>query len=213
MKGLILGAVIAVALTGGVAYATIPDGSGVLHACYKQENGQLRLVQAATDCNPSESAITWNQQGPKGDTGNTGPQGPKGDTGAAGPQGASGPSDAYAGTAGPTALSSSAYSTLVLVPVPAGRYVVQATVNTSSDTFPSDDLVYCLLTYSTSQSAAGNQLDAALVQVFTAAPLMGTFSSTVPTYVAMRCTDASGAPNNVSYADAHVVATAVGALH
>lgn len=30
-------------------------------------------------------------QGPKGDTGETGPQGPKGDTGAAGPQGATGP--------------------------------------------------------------------------------------------------------------------------
>jgi Collagen triple helix repeat (20 copies) len=90
-------------LAGGVAYAAIPDGGGVFHACYKTDNGQLRLVDSASQCNPSETATQWSQtgpQGPAGPEGAVGPQGPqglqgdpgdKGDPGPAGPEGPQGP--------------------------------------------------------------------------------------------------------------------------
>ena len=85
-------------LVGGiVAVASIPDSAGVIHGCYKTQNGQLRVIDTATDqCGPSETAISWSQtgpqgpQGPKGDTGATGPKGDTGATGATGPTGATG---------------------------------------------------------------------------------------------------------------------------
>jgi hypothetical protein len=112
MKRLITGLVVTTALAGGIAYAAIPDAGGVIHGCYKQENGQLRVVNSAADCNSAELPITWNQQGVKGDKGDkgatgaqgpagqqgargaTGPSGPTGDTGAPGPQGPQGPAGA-----------------------------------------------------------------------------------------------------------------------
>jgi hypothetical protein len=71
-------AVVVVAIAGGVTYAVADIGSGgVINGCYKSQNGQLRLIDPATDnCLPSETAIFWGQtvtQGPPG------PPGPKGD--------------------------------------------------------------------------------------------------------------------------------------
>jgi hypothetical protein len=80
--------VLLLAFVVGVAYALTDDG--VIHACVK-DNGQVRIVNAASDCKNQETHIQWNivgPQGPKGDTGDTGPQGPQG---VAGPQGEIGP--------------------------------------------------------------------------------------------------------------------------
>jgi hypothetical protein len=62
------------ALAGGVAYATIPDGQGVIHACYKTQNGQLRVIDAG-GCKPSETALSWSQVGQQGPPGPAGPSG------------------------------------------------------------------------------------------------------------------------------------------
>jgi hypothetical protein len=67
-------AVAVVAIAGGVTYAVAEiGGGGVINGCYKSVNGQLRLIDPATDsCNPSETPISWGQtgtQGPKGDKG------------------------------------------------------------------------------------------------------------------------------------------------
>ncbi len=94
-------------------------------ACVKSQNGQVRIVDADENCNPSEQALSWSIEGPKGDTGPqgpqgvpgpqgvqgpqgaqgetgaTGPQGPKGDTGATGPAGPDGP-QGQQGATGPT---------------------------------------------------------------------------------------------------------------
>jgi hypothetical protein len=105
-------AVAAVAIAGGVTYAVAQVGSGgVINGCYKSQNGQLRVIDPATDsCLPSETPISWSQtgpQGPKGDKGDPGPQGPAeppgptGATGPPGPQGATGPT----GPQGPPGLS------------------------------------------------------------------------------------------------------------
>jgi len=91
-----VGALIAL---GGIAYATIPDVSGLISACYSSTSGALRVIDSAAKCSAAERALSWNQTGPagaqgaqglKGDTGAAGAQGLKGDTGAAGAQGLKG---------------------------------------------------------------------------------------------------------------------------
>src|SRR5262245_55482662 len=91
--GLLMFVAVAGLAAGGIAYATIPDGSGVFHACVKDPNGNVRLIDpgsrgAAGECRGNESAVSWSQTGPTGPQGATGPQGP---TGGTGPAGATGP--------------------------------------------------------------------------------------------------------------------------
>lgn len=95
---------VALAIAGvavaGAAFAAIPDGNGVIHACRKVNGGALRVVAKASACRSGERSLPWNQRGPvgptgpagaQGSTGPTGPAGPKGETGAQGPQGPAGP--------------------------------------------------------------------------------------------------------------------------
>ena len=90
----LLGLAVAVglALSAGiatVAYASIPDASGVIHACYHvngagQIDGSatLRVIDAAssnkdgTACKKDENPLDWNQQGIQGPQGPQGPAGP-----------------------------------------------------------------------------------------------------------------------------------------
>jgi hypothetical protein len=86
----------ALALAGGIAYASIPDSNGTIHACLQQTQGQVRIIDPAQQqCRSNEVAISWSQTGPQGPPG---PQGPKGDTGPQGPQGATGPQGAKGDT-------------------------------------------------------------------------------------------------------------------
>ncbi len=92
-----------VLLSGAVAVASIPDSSGVINGCFNRVNGNLRVIDTATDsCANHEIAIAWNQTGPQGPAGPAGPQGP------AGPPGPTKGSAAYSialpgcGAAGPT---------------------------------------------------------------------------------------------------------------
>jgi collagen triple helix repeat protein len=112
---LAVAAVALVAIAGAVTYAVADiGGSGVINGCFKTQNGQLRVIDPATDeCLPSETPISWSQTGPQGLRGPTGPAGPtgaqgsKGATGARGPTGAPGMTGARGptGTTGPQGLS------------------------------------------------------------------------------------------------------------
>jgi hypothetical protein len=90
---------------GGVTYAAIPDsGTNVYHACMLKNVGTIRIIDpslpssnALSHCSSSlETAVSWNQQGPKGAPGiqgvkgEQGIQGLKGDTGATGQKGDTG---------------------------------------------------------------------------------------------------------------------------
>jgi len=75
-----LGAAALLALAAGVAYATIPDGQGVIHACYKTNKGDLRVIDTG-GCAVGELPLSWNQIGPQGPVGPQGPQGAPGETG------------------------------------------------------------------------------------------------------------------------------------
>lgn len=72
--------VVAVVASGvGIAMASIPDASGVIHGCRASRSGALSVIDSTTEsCPKGTTALDWNQ---------TGPQGPAGATGAPGPQG------------------------------------------------------------------------------------------------------------------------------
>ena len=76
-------AVAVMAIAGGVTYAVADVGDGgVINGCYKSQNGQLRLIDPATDsCHPSETSISWGQTGTQGPPGPKGDKGDKGDPG------------------------------------------------------------------------------------------------------------------------------------
>jgi hypothetical protein len=60
-------------VVGGVAYATIPDGSGVYTGCAQTTTGVLRLIDPSkTNCRADEHQVTWNQTGPPGSAGANG---------------------------------------------------------------------------------------------------------------------------------------------
>jgi hypothetical protein len=83
MKKLLVGIVLGVMLvSAGIAVASIPDSSGVIHGCYLTSGnpnirGALRVIdtEAGQTCSSSETAIEWNQEGPQGPTGAQGPTG------------------------------------------------------------------------------------------------------------------------------------------
>ena len=66
------GAVLAGMSWVGVAAAL--DGD-TIHACAKEQGGDLRLVESEEDCLPSETFVEWSVEGPQGPVG---PQGPSG---------------------------------------------------------------------------------------------------------------------------------------
>ena len=64
-----------------LATAGIPDAEGIIHGCYNQQNGLLRIVDDPNTCRGPEEKISWNAEGVegmKGDKGDTGDQGPAG---------------------------------------------------------------------------------------------------------------------------------------
>src|SRR5262245_24486282 len=75
-------AAVAALVVGGIAFATIPDASGVIHVCYTKSGGALRVIDdGVTTCKQGETALEWNVQGvpgPPGAPGEPGPPGPPG---------------------------------------------------------------------------------------------------------------------------------------
>jgi hypothetical protein len=62
---------------GGIAYAAVPDGTGVIHGCRANASGTLRVIDSeqGEGCRPSETALDWNQRGRQGPDGPPGPAG------------------------------------------------------------------------------------------------------------------------------------------
>jgi hypothetical protein len=139
----LVAAAAALLVAAGVAYATIPDGNGVIHGCYEKSNGSLRVIDTAAGegCTKKEVGLNWSQTGPQGPAG---PQGAQGPQGPAGPQGSQGPSGLQGpqGPAGPSGASHGYYASNGTFSVfisaspttvdsignlPAGTYVVTST--------------------------------------------------------------------------------------
>jgi hypothetical protein len=89
-----LAAILVGLVSGGVAFATIPDGNAVYTACRLNGVGTIRLIDLSASsgsllshCTSLETQFTFNQ---KGANGAQGPAGPAGPAGAAGPAGVKG---------------------------------------------------------------------------------------------------------------------------
>jgi hypothetical protein len=82
----IVAALVFAGLAATVAWATIPDASGTIHACYSASDKSLRIVDKGA-CNKGEFPVSWSQNAVQGDQGIQGLQGPQGDPGSAGPAG------------------------------------------------------------------------------------------------------------------------------
>ncbi len=112
----------AMAVGAGIALAADGSSGGPITGCYQSVQGQLRIVSSAGDCTPSETAISWNVQGPIGQAGPPGPPGPPGQDGVPGSVGPSGP-PGPAGPPGPTGPAGAQ-----------GAFPVQRNVPTNADT-------------------------------------------------------------------------------
>lgn len=118
----------AVLVAAGVAYATIPDGNGVIHCCYEKSDGSLRVIDTAVGkgCSKKEVGLDWSQTGPRGPAGPQGAQGPSGSQGPHGPAGPSGTSHGYLASNGTFSVFISTSPTTIdsIGNLPAGTYVV-----------------------------------------------------------------------------------------
>lgn len=83
--GYVVGLMVAMVVGGATSaavLASIPDSSGVIHGCYSNNFGLLRVIDNSTDnCKSGEVGLNWNQTGPQGPAGPAGPQGPAGPAG------------------------------------------------------------------------------------------------------------------------------------
>jgi hypothetical protein len=134
----IVAGVVAIA-AGSTAYAAIPDGGGVIHACYNKNSGAVRVTDTDTNspagCSTKEKPLQWNQQGPKGDRG---------------------PSNAYATyTGGKLLPAGGALTQVASRTVPPGNYVLSANAEAyaSGPNIPPSE-VKCLL-----QASNGSTVD------------------------------------------------------
>jgi hypothetical protein len=110
---------------GAVAFATIPDATGVFRGCYSN-SGALRVidVEAGQTCRPSETPVSWNQ------TGAPGPAGAPGAPGAPGPAGPAGGALAYARVAADGTVVQDS-GNITIVKVDGGTYCVGVTGGTA----------------------------------------------------------------------------------
>ena len=174
------GRMVAAAITAGVlvagspALATIPDASGVIHACYQKSAGTLRIIDSAlTGCKVNETEVSWNAQGPPG---------------------ATGPSDAFhvdqRGSFSSQSLDPTIFTTLVQLSLPAGTFVVNglAAIVGTTDFHTAQ----CVI-----RTSSGNLSDTVQTSIggsaiaFGTMTLTTTFTLAAPTEVALVCRGSS----------------------
>ncbi|HEX4323538.1 MAG TPA: hypothetical protein VHZ77_02790 [Gaiellaceae bacterium] len=183
----------AVLVVGGIAYATIPDASGVIHGCYKKgppdkkappppDSGALRVVDTdkGQACSNAEIPLDWNQTGPQG---SQGPQGPAGPTG---------PSDVWSVDGYDAGLKNLPFSTpedlATTSTLPAGSYFVQAETEAENISSLSTDYVCDLVgSSSTYQETRVTSTDWVTVPVQTVVTL------TSPDTISLQCEAANTA--------------------
>jgi hypothetical protein len=161
--------------------ATIPGPNGVISGCFGKDGGALRVLDTELGgCDAKETILTWNQPGPQGLGGPSGPQGPTGTTGTAGqpgPVGGEGPAGGT-GLVGPSgqagdgghawfALTTSfgglenAGQDVLFVTVPAGQYLVKASLSLVNAVNSDQNATCTLSTRAKQESFLGGNGDAA----------------------------------------------------
>jgi hypothetical protein len=193
---------------GGVAWAAIPDGSGMIHGCYNTKGGQLSVIDTATGqtCGASQTALNFNQTGPPGRQGIQGVKGDQGIQGVKGDTGATGPSDSYMASQSETVITAGTQGPqeVLALTLPAGNYAINAKVTVGS--LGSFEHVTCYL------NLDGTQLDASF------ASITGSFATTTLPLASTGSLAAQGTANVTCQGgdeafSANIVATKVGAIH
>jgi hypothetical protein len=155
-------AVGAVALSGGIAYATIPGTSGTISACYEKNTGYLRVIdaEAGRACAKVETPLSWNQRGPAGARGADGAPGKDGEPGARGPSNAYSAARDTVGTDGRIGTS---VTTLTSLDLPAGAFTFAAKVGVMNVSTSAPGGVGCELRVATAQGSAAIDRGAAVL--------------------------------------------------
>jgi hypothetical protein len=83
-----IGVALGVVVGGSIVGVSAQTGTTRIHACVDNA-GNIKIIGASGGCKNNETALDWNVQGVKGDTG------PQGDPG---PQGVPGPAGSFTGT-------------------------------------------------------------------------------------------------------------------
>ena len=114
---------VVVGFAGGIAYASIPDSSGVIHGCYKKaspKRGTLRVIdrKKGQKCSSAEYALDWNQTGRRGPTGPTGP------------------SDVHTNYGASTLVQRADTATVASVTLPVGSYSLSANITVIAGSDP-----------------------------------------------------------------------------
>ncbi|MFL5959671.1 MAG: hypothetical protein ACJ75G_05315 [Gaiellaceae bacterium] len=186
MKRVIRPALVALAIAGallvagGIAYATIPDASGVIHGCYKKSSpnqGTLRIIDTdkAQGCSNSEIPLNWSQTGPQGPQGQQGPEGP------------TGPSDVWSVDGYESFANLAPAQTWVNLAttstLPAGSYSVQAEAEANSTLAISTDYGCDLVDSSTNEY----QLTSATGSDAVTIPVQAVITLASPDTISLRC--------------------------
>lgn len=206
----VLAIVGALLLAGGVAYATIPDGNGVIHGCYNTNPargplGALRVVDTGQGqtCGTGESTLAWSQTGPRGATG---PQGPQGQ------QGPVGPSDVWSADGYGSNKGIYLQETLTTLTVPAGKYIVEgeAAMTDSNSGTGTSFLCYLMDASNTYGQAIGSTSNSDAYDDKTEVPIQAVVTLASQDTLSLQCRGSD------PFAEAHdwkLEATAVGAVH
>ena len=190
------------------ALASIPDASGVFHACYHKSSANMRIIDSAVDsCKNNETEVTWSKVGPPGATGQTGATGPAGPTG---------PSDAYVkdqkSSFGAVTISTSALTNiLTLSAVPPGSYVLFASAAISGPVTLTN--TSCTLTNGAGVSISNSvqvTTPASGSFTFAAIPINTSITLASATDISISCRTSSA---NVVSQPSTITAIKVGALH
>ncbi|MGI8824201.1 MAG: hypothetical protein ACR2JC_00880 [Chloroflexota bacterium] len=222
----VLGSATLALAISGVAFASIPDATGVIHGCYTTSGTHaLQVIDTAVKkvCPSGTTSLTWNQKGPKGATGATGAtgsQGPKGNTGATGatgatgtqgPQGPNGISVGYTGfNTAQVTMSSTPGGTTQVVRTNAvgtsGEYYVSASTLLYVD---STDGVYCWITPVSSGANDGALAGSNAGGNYQSASMTDYFFLSAGDSLEVLCYSATGDTNSHSY-DATMNAILIG---
>jgi hypothetical protein len=197
--------VVAAAAVGagvGIAYAAIPDGSGVIHGCYSNTSGALRVIDtgAGQRCSAAEKAVDWSQTGPQGAQGPQGPQGP---------QGQRGPSDAFTKYSNTRIdISCCATSTISSLALPAGSFLLTGAVQIADST-PNDFGAVGACFFASSEPGQIGAFKLARNEVATA-PVTGLVTLAAAQSVELRCRD--DGPDDIAVFSWRMTALQVGTL-
>jgi len=128
---------------GGAAVAAdyLSPGDQPINAC-AGGRGELTYLEPGDHCGQNAKMLTWNKQGPKGDTG---PQGPQGVPGPKGAQGLTGPSNVHALNVAPQAKITKFAKNYGKLTLPAGDYFFMAKGQAGTSNSSEDILVKCTL--------------------------------------------------------------------